>query len=293
MPALLHAQAAKDITLDDLQEAIRDPQGNAGEVAKRILGERGGNKLFYFPTRDLPATPKDWGYDYEDIHFKSKDGTPLHGWFIPAKGKHPLGTIVFSHGNAGSVGHHLGFVMWMAKAGYNVVMYDYRGFGKSGGSVSRRGMVDDAHAAIAYTMSRPDVDKHKVVSFGHSLGGAKSVTALGEHPVKGLRAVIVDGSFASYRSMARIIGGQLGESVVTDDLSPRDFVEKISPIPFLLVHGDHDEIVPVSQGKELFQKAKQPKTIFEVKGGHHGDSLWMNNGAYRKKVLAWLGEKLK
>ncbi|MCU0752770.1 MAG: lysophospholipase [Akkermansiaceae bacterium] len=143
----------------------------------------------------------------------SADGTPLHGWFIPAKGKSPQGTVVFSHGNAGSLGHHLGFVTWLVEAGYNVMMYDYRGFGKSGGSVDRRGMVDDVKAAFAHVGRRPGVDPRRLVSYGHSLGGAKSVTALGETPVRGLRAVVIDGAFASYKAMARVIGGQLGESL--------------------------------------------------------------------------------
>jgi alpha-beta hydrolase superfamily lysophospholipase len=90
--------------------------------------------------------------------------------------------IVFSHGNTGSIGHHLGFVIWLVDAGYNVLMYDYRGFGKSGGMVDRRGMVNDVKAAFTYTSSRADVDAGNLVSYGHSLGGAKSVTAIGESP---------------------------------------------------------------------------------------------------------------
>ena len=139
------------------------------------------------------------------------------------------GTVVFSHGNAGSMGHHLGFIMWLAEAGYNVLMYDYRGFGKSGGEVDRRGMINDVKAAFAYAGKRPDVDASRLVSYGHSLGGAKSVTALGESPVKGLRAVVIDGAFASYQTMAGVMGGQLGASLVTDELAPEGLVAEAQP----------------------------------------------------------------
>lgn len=269
--------------------ALEDPGGDLSRLAKGTLGPHGGNQLFYFPTHDEPATPATWGFKFENIDFKSADGTPLHGWLIPKRGAPAAkGTVVFSHGNAGSMGHHLGFVTWLAEAGYNVLIYDYRGFGKSGGSVDRRGMVDDVKAAFAYASERRDLDASRLVSFGHSLGGAKSVTALGESPVKGLRAVVIDGAFASYQAMARIVGGRLGEGLVTDELAPKDFVGKLSPVPLLVVHGARDEVVPVSQGLELFQAARQPKTLFEVKDGRHGDSLARDHGAFRKRMLAWL-----
>ena len=262
-------------------------------LAEALLGKHGGNQLFYFPTHDVPATPKDWGLKYEDVNFQSKDGTHLHGWFLPAQHKPAKATVVFSHGNTGSIGHHLGFVMWFAEAGYNVLTYDYRGFGQSGGTVDRRGMLDDVRAAFDYVSKRPDVNAGRLVSYGHSLGGAKSLAALGEAPVKGLRAVITDAAFSSYLAMAQTMAGQLGANLVTDEWAPKDAIRKISPVPLLIVHGTKDELVPVAQGRLLFKTAGEPKTLFEVKDGHHGDSLVCNHGAYRKKLLAWLDATLK
>lgn len=293
--AAISCAAAQDaaITADQLRTLLQDPNGDLAKAAQNFSGNKGGNQLFYFPTRDEPTTPAAWGFKFETVDFKSGDGTPLHGWFIPGRSKLPKATVVFSHGNAGSISYHMGFVMWLAEAGYNVLMYDYRGFGKSGGSVDRRGMIDDVKAAFAYAAKRKDVDHTRLISYGHSLGGAQSVTALGETPVKGLRAIIIDGAFASYQKMASVIGGQLGASLVTDELSPKDFVEKLAPVPLLVVHGDRDEVVPLSQGKQLFEAAGQPKTFFEVKNGRHGTSLSENDGAYRKKLIAWLDATLK
>ncbi|RPJ31288.1 MAG: alpha/beta fold hydrolase [Verrucomicrobiaceae bacterium] len=264
------------------------PKGNLPELARTLLGEGGGNQLFYLPTRDEPATPAAWGYKYENVAFNSADGTPLHGWFIHARSGKAKGTVVFSHGNAGSIGHHLGFVLWLAEAGWQVMMYDYRGFGKSGGTVDRRGMVDDVKAAFAHVRNRAGVDPRRLVSYGHSLGGAKSVTALAESPVRGLRAVVIDGAFSSYQAMAKIVAGELGAGLVTDELAPKDYVQKLSPVPLLVVHGARDEIVPVEQGRELFRSAREPKTLIEVKTGRHGDALSRDDGAGRKRMLAWL-----
>lgn len=258
-----------------------------------LLPRNGADNLFYFPTHDQPCNPATWGFKFEEVGFHSGDGTSLHGWFIPSRVSKAKGTVVFSHGNAGSLGHHLGFVLWFAEAGFNVLAYDYRGFGKSGGKVGRRGMIDDVKAAFAYVSKRRDLDAGRLVSYGHSLGGAQSVTAIGESPVKGLRAVVIDGAFASYRTMARVIGGRLSESLVSDDLAPKDYVAKISPVPLLVVHGSNDVVVPVSQGRQLFRTAAEPKTMFEVKLGTHGDSLSRDDGEFRKRVITWLDARLR
>jgi fermentation-respiration switch protein FrsA (DUF1100 family) len=276
-----------------LSQLLRDPNGDFAKVARTTLGKTGGNALFYFPTADIAETPATWGYKFENVWFPSADGARLHGWFLPSRGARVKGTVVFSHGNAGALGHHLGFVSWLLPAGYNVLMYDYRGFGSSSGTISRRGLIDDVKAAFEYVKTRRDVMPDRLVSFGHSLGGAKSIVALGEKPVPGLRAVISDAGFASYRGMAEAMAGNVGLSVVTDENAPKDWIAKIAPVPLLLIHGTADEVVPFAQGRQLFDAAREPKTLFAVAEGRHGDALWRNRGEYRRKMLTWLDERMK
>ncbi len=285
------AQAQKPDTAKNVHKLLADPNSDLAKAAQGMVGSKGGNQLFYFPTYDESSNPKVWGMAYENVSIPSTGGAKLHGWFLTAKGKTPKtakGTIVFSHGNAGSLGHHIGFCAWFVQSGYNVLMYDYRGFGKSSGTVDRRGLVDDVGAAFQYARSRKDIDSNRLVSYGHSLGGAKSVTALGESPVKGVRAIIVDATFASYVSMANFVAGQLGESIVSDELAPKDYVKKLAPVPLLVIHGTKDEIVPISQGRQLFNAANEPKSFIEVKTAQHGNCLHCNGGANRKQVTAWL-----
>lgn len=262
--------------------------------AEKMLGKNGANRLFYYPTKTAPDVPSDFGHRFEDVTFKSGDGTKLHGWFFqPLEKVRPKGTVVFHHGNAGSVGYHIGFVGWMARAGYQVLLYDYRGYGKSEGVITREGLVQDARAAINYVKSREDVDGKRIISFGHSLGGAKSLAALGEKMIPGVRGVICYAGFASYEDMATRFAGKAGAELVTDELSPRDLVEKISPVPVLIAHGTKDATVPLAQGEILFKKAKEPKTIYRIPNGSHTRALWMNDGEYRSKVLAWMGKILQ
>ncbi|MDA7537904.1 alpha/beta hydrolase [Akkermansiaceae bacterium] len=265
------------------------------KAVEALLGKNGGNRLFYYPTATGPYDPKEYGYEHEEVTFPSEDGTKLHGWFLPAIVKVPTkakGTVVFSHGNAGAVAYHLGFITWAIKGGYNVLLYDYRAFGKSEGKLDRKGIVEDVRGAFAYVKTRKDVDPKRLISFGHSLGGAKSIAALGEKSVDGVRGIISFAGFSSYQEMALKIGGKLGSQLVTDEYSPRDYVEKISPVPILFIHGEKDGVVPISQARELFKKAQEPKTFIEVKGGNHNESLWKDKNAGVKKLLAWMEKVL-
>ena len=270
--------------------AKQDSDNRLAVLARTILGRNIGNQWFYFPSKDEPCTPEKYGLAYEDVEFLAADGIKLHGWFLTApRGRQPKGTVVFSHGNTGSLGSYLGLVDWLERAGYQIMMYDYRGFGKSEGSPTREGLVEDAEAAFAYTAKRADVTTGKIISFAHSLGGATSIVALCRKPVPGLCAVITDSAFASYRGMAATVAGNLGRNLVTDELSPKDVVAKL-PVPVLMIHGTADSVVPIAQGKQLFAAANEHKTFFEVKGGRHSDSLYRNNGEYRQKMLQWLDQ---
>lgn len=277
-----------------LNNLLEDKDGQLSSLAESLLGKNGGDRLFYFPSKDQPFTPQKYDLPYEDVNFHSADGTELHGWFLPAAQgvEKAKGTIVFSHGNAGSVAYHLGFVSWLLPEGYNVFLYDYRAYGKSKGRLSRKGIIEDVSAAFNYVASRKDVDATKLVSFSHSLGGAKSIVAIATKPIKGLRGVITYGAFSSYRQMARQKAGQVGANLTTDQFSAIQYVEKIAPVPLLIVHGSHDTMVPVSQGEALFKKAGQPKTFFKIEHGGHGDLMDHDKAAYRKKMLAWLSAVL-
>lgn len=274
-----------------LERVLDDDTGGLSRLAGQLLGKDGGDRLFYFPTLDQPFTPAKYGFRFEDLVFTSADGTRLHGWFVPATKGKAKGTVVFSHGNAGSVAHHFGFVSWLPAAGYQVFLYDYRGYGKSEGKVARKGMVEDAAAAFRAVAQRKEVDAGRLLSLGHSLGGAKSVAALASERPAGLRGVVTVGSFASYRTVARAWAGKTGQQSVSDEYSPKDLVAKLSPVPLLVIHGEDDEVVPLAEGEALVAAAKSPKEFWKVPDGHHNDLFERDRGAWRKKLLEWLDSR--
>jgi fermentation-respiration switch protein FrsA (DUF1100 family) len=260
-------------------------------IALGLMGKDGGDRLFYYPTKDAPFTPAKYGHKFEDVSFNASDGVKLHGWWIPAKTKTAKATVVYSHGNAGSLPHHLVFVYWLVDAGYNVMMYDYRGYGKSGGEISKVGIVEDAKAAYLYTTGRKEVDG--IISIGHSLGGAKSIVALAELAPKNLKAVVVDSTFASYKDMAERVAGPRARKIVTDTFEPYVYVKKLPEgTPILVVHGSDDETIPFAQAERLLAAANQPKRLMRVVGGNHVNCFFVDDGKYRTQLLRWMDQIL-
>ncbi|TAN83637.1 MAG: alpha/beta fold hydrolase, partial [Gallionella sp.] len=127
--------------------------------------------VFYPGTgREIIATPGQVGLTYEDLHLKTSDGIDLHGWYIPAS--QPRGTVLFLHGNAGNISHRIDSVQMFHRLGYSTLIFDYRGYGNSGGAPSEQGTYRDAEAAWRHLAEQRRIPSCRIVLFGESLGGA-------------------------------------------------------------------------------------------------------------------------
>jgi fermentation-respiration switch protein FrsA (DUF1100 family) len=233
--------------------------------------------LFYQPDRVLYDTPERAGLRFEEVVFKSKDGTPLVGWFIPAAGyadpRHAKGTVVHFHGNAQNMSSHWQYVEWLPRRGFNVFVFDYRGYGASRGSPEPKGVFEDSGSALDYVRSRGDVvDPGRLLVFGQSLGGANAIAVVGSGNRAGVRAVAIEATFFSYSSIAgeKLTGAG---SLMDDTYSPERFVGALAPLPFLLLHGTADPVIPYSHSEKLLAKAGTPKRLIAVEGAGHCEAL--------------------
>ncbi len=280
---------------DQPEKKVEKKNSLLGFAAKMVMGKNGGDKHFYIPMKGKGRTPDQYGIAYQDVFFPSADKTKLHGWFLPAKNgvKKAKGTIVFSHGNAGRVSDHLGFVAGMIESGYNVFLYDYRGFGQSEGKAEKLGIISDAVAAFRYIKTRKDIDQNKILAVSHSLGGAKSIAALAEYHPKGLRGIVVMSTFSSYRKLAVLQAGETASYVVTDTYNPVDLMKKLPKVPLLVFHAENDQLIPCEHGEEIFNAANQPKTLMKPKAGGHNSLLAVNHHENEKKLLKWLDNLVK
>jgi fermentation-respiration switch protein FrsA (DUF1100 family) len=259
--------------------------------------------LFYHPSREAFSSPKRARLPVEEVAFSSTDGTPLSGWFFPAASPPPQDlapTVIQFHGNAQNMTAHFASVFWMVEAGYQVFTFDYRGYGKSGGSPDQRGLHQDALAAIREVERRMPGRKRDIILYGQSLGGAVVARALQDLSSKErISAVVLEGTFDAYRSIARnmlarswitFLFQPLAGVLVSDEYSPEESFAKISPIPLLVIHGEKDPAIPASFGRRIHSLAEEPKTLWIIPRGRHIDSMSRESGRYRADLIGWLEE---
>lgn len=257
-------------------------------AAVALLASYAG-KAFYYPDNTVYGSPRDNGLDYEETVFSSKDGTKLYGWFVPAKGldnpKNAKGTVVHFHGNAQNMSAHGSFVYWLAERGFNVFLFDYRGYGNSAGSPERQGVFEDSDSALDYVRSRPDINPDRLLVFGQSLGGTNALAVVGSGNKKGVKAVAIESTFFSYPSIAneKLAGAGL---LLNNRYSASEHIAAVSPIPLLLLHGTADQVIPVRHSEQLFQTAKQPKELVTVPDGGHLEIMTERFGNRYQDVLA-------
>lgn len=267
-------------------------------LAACLVGLLSGCAQLYFHPMDRShrATPAEVGLPFEEVNFSAGDGVDLHGWFLPAFGK-ANATVVFMHGNADDIGSHLLSIAWMPPAGYNVFMFDYRGYGASAGRPSFDGIFDDIESAFATVLRRVDIDPDRIIVYGQSQGGAMAIYAVTRSAFRHhVRALVIDSAFASYRQVAkdsvpRFLRRPLDRARwVPEDYSPEKVVAAVSPIPLLIVHARDDRVVPAAHASALYAAAERPKTLWIHPGGEH--IRLFDAPADRERLLAYLQEVL-
>lgn len=239
-------------------------------------GMIGCDALFYHPNARHYGSPREFGLTHESVFFFSADGARLNGWFIPAR-QRPKGTLLHFHGNAGNVSGHFQHVAWLPAAGWNVLAFDYRGYGVSEGRPTRTGTIADGHAALDYLLSRPDVDGTRIVAFGQSLGGAVGIVVTAARPE--IRGMITDGAFDHYQRIAswhvrrnpllRFVAWWVPPLLMSKGHDPIDCIGRIAPRPILIMHGTDDSIVDPAMAQRLFDAAGQPKELWLISGADH------------------------
>ncbi len=253
---------------------------------------------FYKPLKGEFYHPSEFNLAVEEVFFQSPDGEKLHGWFIPSRKQPAKGTVLYLHGNSANMTNYLFYVAFLAEAGYHLMMFDYRGFGKSTGEPTAKGLIMDSQAALDYIRTRKEVDANHIIIFGQSLGGAVAVSMAGSTDKRGIKGVIVEAAFASYQQLAKKkmedivllkwINGVAAKLFIDDQYAPIRFVQQVSPVPILIIHGTADRVVPFSDGEQLFKQALHPKAFWKIEEGRHIQMLSKYRSIYRPKLLAYL-----
>ena len=245
----------------DNAEAEKDPN-DVTPTTRRSIDEM----LLFYPSKypEGEWTPRDLAV--EDISFKSSDGTELHAWFCEVD--QPVACVLYMHGNAGNLSHRADVLRRLTRdLRCSVLIFDYRGYGKSGGVPTVSGALSDARAARKLLAREAKIREAEIVLLGRSLGGAVAVRLASERPA---RALIVESSFQSMKAIAKHHYPMLAWLVPAGRLNSADRIDKFKG-PVLISHGDQDQTIPQESGRALFAAANKPKTFLSIPSGRHND----------------------
>ena len=251
------------------------------------------DKFIYFPSQypdgfweiDNPLVREGEIFPkIEDCYFTTSDGLGLHGWYCTphrkAKGSSkPIAAemvLLWFHGNAGNISYRYDIIRAMMSLPVQVLIIDYRGYGRSEGKPTEQGLYLDARAAWDYLTTERGVLPERVIIFGKSLGGAPAIDLTSQVEPAGL---IVQSSFTSAREMAAVVMPLLPRVFLQTKM---DSVTKISRVqcPTLFIHSRADEVVPFEMGYRLYQAAPEPKQFYEVNGAPHNSTYLVGGKPY-------------
>jgi len=220
----------------------------------------------------------------EEHWIETPDGEQLYAWYCRAQ--HPVASALFCHGNRGNLTVSADVIPHLLAANLNVLIFDYRGYGKSSGTPSYDGVLDDGVTAARFHDSIQPAALPSIL-YGYSLGGGVAGQIVRRHPFDGL---ILQSTFTNLTAMARLLHPRVPLHLLAGNLfDTLDSVRKLK-IPLLLMHGSADESVPVSMAHALFGASKTAKRLHIVEGGLHGDLFKRDSAALIQAIAQFIAE---
>lgn len=241
--------------------------------------------FLFFPEKNFWQRPEDYGLSYEDVSAFTEDGVKLHGWFLPAWPSHA--TVVMFHGNAGNISHRLFKTAPLVKEGISFLLIDYRGFGRSEGTIRKGGdLFADGRATIDWLKKTKGIRSEEIFLFGESIGSAPALKIASSREVRG---VILEAPFTTLKELAKkhypfVPTGLLG-SFAFDNLESLAGLK----VPLLVIHGKGDEICPFEMGKKLFEAASGVKEMLAVPSAGHNDIVDVAGPEYFSRIQRFVG----
>ncbi len=234
------------------------------EIARRVFRH---SKIFCpdrAPVRSWD--PLDYGIPRECVQerwFESGDGELLYGWYCRAE--NPIASAVFCHGNTGNLTTIAEVIPHLLQAGYNVLLFDYRGYGRSSGIPSFGGVVVDGITAARFHETIRPTELPSIL-YGFSLGGAIAAQVIQHHHFDGL---ILQSTFTSLPEITRAVFPRLPLHVLAGNLLDTRSVVRRLRVPLLIIHGSADEVCPPWMAHSLYDCCPTPKRIYMVDAGLH------------------------
>ncbi|MDB5805229.1 MAG: alpha/beta hydrolase fold protein [Betaproteobacteria bacterium] len=250
-----------------------------GGITAYVYDKQG--QIVYLPTHPMERTPRDYGLAYEELHLPVKRAVGINegatenitAWWIPSPQPNGVSEL-FLHGNARNMSAPLNLekAATLARAGFNVLAIDYRGYGSSEGEHPyEAALYEDAGAALD-ELERREPDIRKRLIHGHSLGGAIAIDLAVRRPEAA--ALVIESSFDSMLGMSTVRAAYRLLPINLILTERFDSIDKIGRIklPLLFIHGNADPLVPAKMSERLYAAATaSDKRLLLIDGGVHSN----------------------
>jgi uncharacterized protein len=250
-------------------------------AAVSLVAYLGQRKLMYFPDRER-TQPAEMGLaGVEERVLEAPDGAHVVAWYGKARPDKP--TLLYFHGNGGSLSIRAPRIARFMDEGWGVYMMTYRGYGGSSGSASEAANVADARLAY-HALMQEGVPATSIIAYGESLGSGIAIQLAAQVPVGG---VILDAPYTSIVDVAAQAYPFLPVRLfLTDRYETTRYIAGLKA-PLLILHGELDGVVPVGMGREIARLAPEPKKLVVFPNGHHSD-LYIDGNNAIEAVRAWI-----
>lgn len=257
------------------------------------------------PSRAYIATPAALSLPSVEVTFPNRTGRQLRGWFLP-NDRSDAG-VVLVNGNTGNMSYHLLYAAILWRAGFNVLLFDYQGFGRSQGRASLLSLADDGRAALGFLRAQPEVDPQRVGLFGISLGSVVALAVAAQCPGQ-VAAVAAEAPYDPRRQLARMLVRRrkykpwvarlaarlISGFAVPPHFRPLENVERLTGIPVFFLHGVDDRLLPAETSLRLFLRAPGPKRLWlPERTGHSPELLVTQDGEYQAQIVSFFRQWLR
>ena len=246
--------------------------------------------LIYQPDRYLHGDPHIFGIEFNEFYVPSFDGTRLLAWDLKSKTKNPENLVLMFHGNAENLSSHFYNLSWMTEKSTDVLIFDYRGYGLSGGSPYPKGVMEDGLKFLqtAYTKFKAGGYKRFII-YTQSLGGAIAMRALQEVDWRNeITLLVLDSTFRSPKEVASFkTKGMLG-FLISSEYTAEESLSHLT-MPLLFIHSKLDPVINIKFGEMLYNQAPSLKKDFwKIEQTGHGDVFFLDKGKYREEFINYL-----
>ena len=237
----------------------------------------GCTSLLFQPLQAHVISPDAVGVLHEDIYIQISEGIRLHGWKLHAE-NNSHGAVLFFHGNGENISTHFANVYWLTSHGFDVYLFDYRGYGKSGGIAQLDTVMADMDDMIGYAVSQI-AENEKLTVIGHSLGGSLAIHAVAHSRYRQhIKALVSIEAFSDYHDVARDVLSRNWLTwlfqwpfsfTVDNSYRPLDAAAGVAPVPWMIMHSRRDEMIPFYHAEALYAAAREPKQLQVVDSDHN------------------------